>query len=103
MNCPTFVRRLAGLASIFCLAHLLLSSPACLAAPAALEPALESLRAEALLGHIQRLSSDAFEGRSPGTRGEELTVEYLVSQFQQIGLQPGYPEGGFVQNVPRMG
>ena len=30
---------------------------------------------EAILQHIKVLSSSRFEGRAPGTKGEELTVE----------------------------
>src|SRR5262245_56219575 len=32
---------------------------------------------QALLAHTKVLSSDAYEGRAPGTKGEELTVTYL--------------------------
>ncbi len=46
-----------------------------------------------------RLASDEFEGRSPGTRGEELTVNYLTEQFRAAGLQPGN-NGSWVQDVP---
>jgi Zn-dependent M28 family amino/carboxypeptidase len=46
-----------------------------------------------------RLASDEFEGRSPGTRGEELTVNYLIEQFRAAGLQPGN-NGSWVQDVP---
>jgi Zn-dependent M28 family amino/carboxypeptidase len=63
----------------------------------------ESIRNQDLLRHIKVLASDEFEGRGPGTRGETLTVRYLVEQFQKAGLQPGNPGGGFVQNVPLMG
>jgi Zn-dependent M28 family amino/carboxypeptidase len=42
-----------------------------------------------LTKHIRTLSSDAFEGRAPATRGEQMTVDYLVTQFRQAGLQPG--------------
>ena len=38
---------------------------------------------------IQTLSSDAFEGRGPSSRGEERTVQYLQSEFQRLGLEPG--------------
>ena len=38
---------------------------------------------------IRVLSSDAFEGRSPNSAGEEKTVAYLVEQLKAIGLQPG--------------
>src|SRR6185295_320714 len=43
------------------------------------------------------------EGRGPGTKGEELTVQYLIDQFKSIGLQPGNTDGTFVQKVPLVG
>jgi len=45
------------------------------------------------------LSSDAFEGREPGTAGEEKTIRYIAEQFQQAGLQPGN-NGSWFQDVP---
>ena len=57
----------------------------------------------AALAHITRLSADEFEGRSPGTKGEELTVQYLTDQFKAIGLEPGNPDGTFMQTVPLVG
>ena len=32
----------------------------------------------ALMPHIEVLASDEFEGRAPGTRGEELTIQYIT-------------------------
>ena len=52
---------------------------------------------------IARLASDEFEGRAPGTRGEDLTVEYLVDQFRRAGLAPGNPDGSYLQRVPIIG
>ena len=72
-------------------------------APAAIGPAAESIQAGQLLAHIQRLSSDEFEGRAPATRGEELTVHYLVNEFKGYGLKPGHPDGSYIQKVPLMG
>ncbi len=66
-------------------------------------PGLESITAERLRQHIEVLSSDRFEGRLPGTRGEELTVDYLVEQFQALGLEPGNPDGSWIQHVPLAG
>ncbi len=48
---------------------------------------------------VKTLSSDDFEGRAPGTRGEELTVNYIRDQMQRIGLQPGNGDSWF-QEVP---
>lgn len=45
--------------------------------------------AEALTAHVRVLASDAFEGRAPGTHGEELTLDYLERAFAAAGLQPG--------------
>ena len=73
------------------------------APPASLQPAWESLRSEDLVRHIKTLSSDEFEGRAPGTHGEDLTVRYLTDQFRKFGLKPGNPDGTFIQKVPLMG
>ncbi len=72
-------------------------------ARARVEIALESIRPAPLLDHIKVLASDEFEGRGPGTPGEEKTVEYLTAQFRKMGLKPGHPDGGFVQSVPLVG
>ena len=54
---------------------------------------------EAELGaHLRLISSDLFEGRFPGTRGEALTTAYLVSQLQAAGVQPGV-NGAWLQEV----
>ena len=49
------------------------------------------------------LASDEFEGRAPGSPGEERTVAYLVDQFRRMGLRPGNPYGTYVQDVPLVG
>ncbi len=38
--------------------------------------------------YIKTLSSDAFQGRAPATKGEELTVAFLEDNFRRIGLKP---------------
>ncbi|MBG6117318.1 MULTISPECIES: M28 family metallopeptidase [unclassified Sphingobium] len=49
---------------------------------------------------VRVLASDLFEGRAPGTVGEERTIGYLVGRFQALGLEPGGPDGQWVQSVP---
>lgn len=56
-----------------------------------------------MLAHTQVLASDEFEGRAPGSVGEEKTVAYLTQEFKKLGLQPGNPDGTFVQAVPLVG
>ena len=48
---------------------------------------------------VKTLASDEFEGRGPGSAGEDMTVEYLRAQMQRIGLQPGNGDSYF-QDVP---
>jgi Zn-dependent M28 family amino/carboxypeptidase len=49
--------------------------------------------------HVKVLASDDFEGRGPGTPGEEKSVQYIKSQFERIGLKPGN-NGEWFQTVP---
>ena len=63
------------------------------AAPASISP-------ERLSASVKILASDAFEGRAPGTAGETKTVEWLVAQYQAMGLQPGGRDGQWTQPVP---
>lgn len=49
--------------------------------------------------HLRTLSADEFEGRAPGTRGEELTIEYTTAQFERYGIEP-LNDGSFLQPVP---
>jgi Zn-dependent M28 family amino/carboxypeptidase len=61
------------------------------------------INADDLLNHIKILASDQFEGRLPGSIGEERTIEYLKKQCQSLGLLPGDKTGGFFQKVPVYG
>jgi Zn-dependent M28 family amino/carboxypeptidase len=65
--------------------------------------AAESVSAARILAHTRVLASDEFEGRSPGTPGEDKTVAYLEREFRALGLQPGNPDGSFIQAVPLAG
>jgi Zn-dependent M28 family amino/carboxypeptidase len=64
---------------------------------------LPEIDADTLLAHTRTLSSDEYEGRGPGTKGEDLTVKYLVDQFTKIGLKPGNTDGTYIQKVPLVG
>src|SRR6266567_1303974 len=68
-----------------------------------LKPSLDVITPDALLAHIKILSSDEFEGRSPGTEGEELSIKYISDQFKSVGLKPGSPDGSYFQEVPLAG
>ncbi len=62
-----------------------------------------SISADRMLTHVKYLASDQLEGRAPGSRGEQLTVTYLVDQLEQMGCAPGHPDGSYTQKVPMYG
>jgi Zn-dependent M28 family amino/carboxypeptidase len=64
---------------------------------------LPAVDAAKILEHIKVLADDGFEGRAPGTPGEEKTAEYLTAKFKEIGLAPGNTDGTYIQNVPLVG
>jgi Zn-dependent M28 family amino/carboxypeptidase len=70
------------------------------AAVAADTPALDGAR---ILNHIKVLASDEFQGRKPGTEGEDKTVAYLEAEFKKLGLKPGNTDGTYVQKVALVG
>ena len=61
------------------------------------------ITAELLNKHISTLASDEFEGRFPGTLGEEKTIEYLTDTYESLGLVPGNPDGTWLQKATMTG
>lgn len=65
---------------------------------------LPTFDAQRLSGIVKTLSSDDFEGRGPATAGETKTVDYIVAQMKDAGLQPGGDlkdgQRGWTQAVP---
>src|SRR3546814_10667221 len=41
-----------------------------------------------LAAHIKILADDAFEGRAPGTEGEDRTIACVVGVWARAGLEP---------------
>jgi Zn-dependent M28 family amino/carboxypeptidase len=70
------------------------------AQPDPLVPAIKAMDMKAFLAEVNQLASDDFEGRSPGTTGEDRTVAYLAAEFKRLGLKPGNPDGSYLQSVP---
>ena len=81
-------------------------------APAQLSPStsqhtaigqLPQVDIDAVLRHTKTLSSDQYEGRAPGSKGEELSVNFIVDAFKKSGLKPGNTDGTYIQKVPLVG
>ena len=82
----------------------LLCSFACLALTGVAAPdSPYQISAPSILARTKILASDEFEGRGPGTAGEEKTVNYLVNEFKKLGLAPGNPDGTYLQNAKLVG
>lgn len=62
-------------------------------------PPVPEVPIETMAEMTRVLSSDAFEGRAPGTGGEAKTLAYLMNAFTQAGLRPGN-DGSWFQEVP---
>ncbi|MFZ1744039.1 MAG: M28 family metallopeptidase [Pontixanthobacter sp.] len=63
------------------------------------EVAAGEINQQTMVDITRELSSDAFEGRMPGTPGEDKTVALLIAKFKAAGLQPGNGDS-WVQKVP---
>ncbi len=71
--------------------------------PAGQAAAFPAIDGNAVLQHTRVLASDEYEGRAPGTRGEDLTVAYIEDQFRKAGLKPGNTDGTYIEKVPLVG
>ena len=47
----------------------------------------KNIDSSALMKDVQKLSSDQFEGRKTGTKGNRLAQFYIIDRFKQIGLK----------------
>ena len=71
-----------------------------LATPALAQTAPSPIDPKQLESSVRTLASDLFEGRAPGSAGEDRTIGYLIARFQALGLEPGGPNGQWTQPVP---
>jgi Zn-dependent M28 family amino/carboxypeptidase len=80
--------------------NLALSLAACLASMSGMAASQSPISPPGMSATVKTLASDAFEGRAPGTPGEQKTVQYLIHRFRALGLQPAGENGGWTQQVP---
>ena len=52
-----------------------------------------------VLARDKAISSDAFEGRGPGTKNGEAAAQWLADEMKRIGIKPGN-HGSYFQKVP---
>ena len=82
--------------SSFSIAAMMIASPAWAQTPE--QPA--EIRADRITQTVKTMTLDQFEGRAPGTAGEDRTIGYLIGRFEALGLEPGGVDGSWTQPVP---
>jgi len=60
---------------------------------------IDLMETEGLLQRISTLASDEFGGRAPMSEGERLTLDFLETQFKEMGLEPMFGDS-YRQPVP---
>ena len=88
---------IAAIAAVLALSAPVIAAPLAMAAPAAaakVEPSIDTMKRL-----VKELSSDTYEGRAPGSAGEEKTMALLTAEFAKLGLKPGN-NGSWFQDVP---
>jgi Zn-dependent M28 family amino/carboxypeptidase len=64
---------------------------------------IEQITAARLSGHIETLAGDEYEGRGPATAADLRTQQYLSDRLDEMGLEPGGPNGSWVQEFDVVG
>ena len=67
--------------------------------PAEEQPGWNAIREADLKANLGFLASDPLEGRMSLTRGSEVAIQWIESEFRKAGLQPG-ASGSYLQPVP---
>src|ERR1043166_5752493 len=68
-------------------------------APSRIQTGYDSIQANRLKADLTFLSSDALEGRLSLTRGSEVAIQWIASQFAAAGLKPAAGDS-YLQPVP---
>lgn len=74
------------------------ASPRSTSGVTSLEEALDEIRPEQLMRHVNTLADDTLEGRAAGSRGGRAAANYVVSELRRIGVAPLGDNGSFVQD-----
>ena len=63
------------------------------------ESQIPTVKQAALKAHIEFLAHDLLEGRDTGSRGYDISAQYVASHFAQFGLKPAGIGAGYFQPV----
>ena len=65
--------------------------------------AAQEITADYMQDIVVEISSDAYEGRGPGSPGDEKARKYLADEMAKLGLEPGAADGGWEQTFELVG
>jgi Zn-dependent M28 family amino/carboxypeptidase len=65
--------------------------------------AVGRITAARLSSHIETLAGDDYEGRGPATAADLRTQQYLADELAEMGLEPGGPDGSWLQEFDIVG
>lgn len=60
----------------------------------------KTITVEELETQLIRISSDEFEGRSPGTIGHKRAEEYVMAFYRNEQIEGAYGKGKYIQTIP---
>ncbi|MBI1198887.1 MAG: M28 family peptidase [Phenylobacterium sp.] len=78
----------------------ILTLAAAVLAALATSAAAQDISPQRLSDITRELASDPYAGRAPGGPGEQKTIDFIVGQFQALGLTPAGDHGGWTEEVP---
>jgi Zn-dependent M28 family amino/carboxypeptidase len=67
------------------------------------EQAAKEITADYMRGIVVEISDDRYEGRGPGSRGDEMARAYLTQRMDELGLEPGAEDGSWEQPFDLVG
>lgn len=76
---------------------------ACMAVLGVLLGQSQQVSGDRIKAHVRYLSSDLLEGRGVGTRGGQLTEEYIATQLAVVGAKTAGADRTYFQKVPMIG
>ncbi len=67
------------------------------------EQASLEITGDYMRGIVAEISSDSYEGRGPGSRGDAAARQYLARRMEELGLEPGAEDGSWEQAFDLVG
>ena len=67
------------------------------------EQASKEIAGDYMRGIVVEISDDRYEGRGPGSRGDDAARAYLAERMEELGLEPGGEDGSWEQPFDLVG